>query len=147
MVPGASDIGEPKAKPACSTSKYYHMDKVIRKALQLQKLGKVQGLTKTTEWSELLGCFPLRFQVEELLKDFPTSIAVRTLYSQNDLRLSVYCLPKGITMPIHDHPSMFVLSYLLLGEMFVRTYTRLGKDTYKKESRNIKKEEYMVIEG
>jgi len=108
------------------------MHKVIKKAFELKKLGKIQGLTQTKEWSELMSCFPLQFEAGALLKDFPKAIAVRNLYSHDDLRLSVYCLPKGAVMPIHDHPSMFVLTYLLLGDMLMSSYTRVGKDAYKK---------------
>lgn len=147
VVFGTDRAGEASVEPAGGTSQYNHMDKVIRKALQLQKLGKVQGLTHTTEWTELMKCFPLRFDTNLLLKNFPKCIAVRTVYSENDLRLSLYCLPKGITMPTHDHPSMFVLSYLMMGEMLVNNYTRLGNATYKSETRTVKANEHMVIEG
>ncbi|MBS1889656.1 MAG: hypothetical protein JST59_00055 [Actinobacteria bacterium] len=115
--------------------------------MELKKLCRTTGLTTTQEWANLIGCFPIRFEADLLLKNFPKCIAVRTLYSEDDLRLSVYCLPKGVVMPIHDHPSMFVMSYVLFGEMFARTYTRMGKDVFKKESRTLKKNEYMVIEG
>jgi hypothetical protein len=85
--------------------------------LQLQKLNKIHNISQTNEFKELMKCFPLRFDAEALMKKFPKHISVRTLYSQNDLRLSVYCLPQRISMPIHDHPKMFVVSHVLTGEI------------------------------
>lgn len=79
--------------------------------------------------------------------NFPKCIAIKTFYSQNDLRLSAYFLPKNVRMPIHDHPKMFVLGYVLLGEMQAEMYTKLAKETYRKETKILKKDDFMLIEG
>lgn len=42
---------------------------------------------------------------------------------------------------------MFVLGYILYGEMEADFYTKLTKGVYKKETKNLKKGDYMVIEG
>ena len=62
--------------------------------------------------------------------DFQSSgkIGVRHLYQEPDLRLSVYCLPKGSKMKLHDHPTMKVLAYILEGSMEARIFNKEKTD-------------------
>lgn len=85
-----------------------------------------------------MSCFPIRVDKDLLLKSFPRAIGISTLYSDDDLRISAYFLPKGLTMPLHDHPNMFVLGMVLHGIMQAKLYTKLGGMTYKKSVQVLK---------
>ena len=59
-------------------------------------------------------------------------IAMGNIYFNHPLRISVYFLPKGETMKLHDHPNMEVVNYILKGKMQADVFTHLNEDTYKK---------------
>ena len=53
---------------------------------------------------------------------------------QFPVRISLYYIPKGITMKIHDHPKMEVISYLVKGKMKASLFTHKHDDIYSKTS-------------
>lgn len=53
---------------------------------------------------------------------------------QFPLRISLYYLPKGYTMKLHDHPKMEVISYLIKGKMKATLFSRKHGDIYEKKT-------------
>jgi quercetin dioxygenase-like cupin family protein len=49
------------------------------------------------------------------LEMMASRIAERTLFDHGGLRVSLFFIPKGKTMPLHDHPGMIVIAYVLQG--------------------------------
>eukprot|EP00466_Bigelowiella_natans_P018956 jgi/Bigna1/90180/estExt_fgenesh1_pg.C_640069 len=64
------------------------------------------------------GRVPL-FSVQKALEPY---IGCRTVYGDKDLVMAVFLLPKGVAMPLHDHPGMTVASKLLYGMVEVEEY-------------------------
>ncbi len=56
----------------------------------------------------------------ELLRT-ATSTASKTFMRTLNFELAVFVLPKGSSLPLHDHPDMAVLSNIVLGRVKVRT--------------------------
>mmetsp|Transcript_4667 Transcript_4667/g.6192 ORF Transcript_4667/g.6192 Transcript_4667/m.6192 type:complete len:288 (-) Transcript_4667:182-1045(-) len=54
-------------------------------------------------------------------------IGCRTVYGDKDLVMAIFLLPKGVAMPIHDHPGMTVASKLLYGMVEVEEYDWVNK--------------------
>lgn len=52
-----------------------------------------------------------------LPQEFPTVITEGKIYQEANLRVSIFFVPKGCRIPIHDHPNMFVISKVLSGKM------------------------------
>ena len=53
----------------------------------------------------------------DTVKNTSQVIRVRNIFAHPLLRISIYHLPKGITMKLHDHPTMNVISYILKGSI------------------------------
>jgi hypothetical protein len=45
------------------------------------------------------------------------------IFKSEKYHISVFLLPKGSKLPIHDHPSMTVCTKLIAGEIFIRSFT------------------------
>lgn len=48
-----------------------------------------------------------------------------SIYSSKKFDISLFIVPAGLAMPLHDHPNMAVLSKLLLGSALCTSYTKL----------------------
>lgn len=57
------------------------------------------------------------------LPQFPSKVSEGQIYSEDKLRISLFFVPKGTEMPLHDHPGMFVQCKILKG--------RLIRDSFK----------------
>lgn len=57
---------------------------------------------------------------------FPKKVSEGQIYTEDKLRVSLFFVPKGTEMPLHDHPGMFVLCKILKG--------RLMRDAYRLHS-------------
>jgi hypothetical protein len=60
------------------------------------------------------------------LPAFPPRISEGPIYIEDKLRVSLFFVPRGAEMPLHDHPGMFVLCKILKG--------RLIRDSFKLNS-------------
>lgn len=52
-----------------------------------------------------------------------------TVIETEDFQISAFVLPRGGSLPLHDHPCMAVLSKVLLGNLNVKSYSMLGAYT------------------
>ena len=57
-----------------------------------------------------------------VLPAFPTRVAEAQLHVEENLRISLFFIPKGTEMPLHDHPGMFVLCKILKGKLIRDNY-------------------------
>jgi quercetin dioxygenase-like cupin family protein len=48
---------------------------------------------------------------------------LETVLDEHGLRISLYYMPKGTHMPLHDHPQMMVLTFILEGQVSANFYT------------------------
>jgi len=46
------------------------------------------------------------------------------IYECADFTVGIFCIPKGESMPIHDHPDMTVCSKVLYGKVHVEAYDK-----------------------
>jgi quercetin dioxygenase-like cupin family protein len=46
-----------------------------------------------------------------------SGLGICRIYEKHPLRISLYYIPAGETMKLHDHPGMEVISYLFKGKM------------------------------
>ncbi|XP_042492885.1 plant cysteine oxidase 3-like [Macadamia integrifolia] len=55
------------------------------------------------------------------------------IYESNFFSIGVFCFPAGAKLPLHDHPSMTVLSKLLYGSVYVKAYdwVKVEKSNYR----------------
>lgn len=56
------------------------------------------------------------------LEGLSDSICMNIIRSEK-YHISVFCLPKGCKLPVHDHPSMTVCSKLIVGELSIKSFT------------------------
>jgi quercetin dioxygenase-like cupin family protein len=69
-----------------------------------------------------------------LNEDLPLKgIGIRNILLYNSLRVTLYHLPKGETMKLHDHPRMSVVNFIAKGKMEAQLYTKIKEDLYRKE--------------
>ncbi|CAN6282058.1 unnamed protein product [Urochloa humidicola] len=52
----------------------------------------------------------------------PPIITFKTIYECDNFTITVFLLPQGAAMPLHDHPGMTVFSKLLIGSTHVVSY-------------------------
>lgn len=57
-----------------------------------------------------------------ILPSFPTKVSEGRIHIEDMLRISVFFIPRGTEMPLHDHPSMFVLCKVLQGKLIRDSY-------------------------
>lgn len=59
---------------------------------------------------------------------FPKKVSEGQIHKENGLRISVFFIPKGTEMPLHDHPGMFVLCKILKGKLMRDSYELKSND-------------------
>ncbi len=60
----------------------------------------------------------MKFSEFKFNKSLPErGVGIRNLLLFNSLRMTLYYLPQGETMKLHDHPSMSVINFMLQGKM------------------------------
>ena len=70
---------------------------------------------------------------ETQLSRFTNNVCM-DVYSCTDYCISVFVLPANSWLPLHDHPSMSVLSKVLCGKLQARAFTPLDNLKVRKES-------------
>lgn len=82
---------------------------------------------------------------------FGSKIAERTLQTALDddgLRISLYYMPKGTRMPLHDHPQMMVLTFILEGQVSATLYSpTIHHSIFFKEEITLKSQSFALIDG
>lgn len=61
-----------------------------------------------------------------------TGIGIRNILIHGPLRITIYYLPQGGIMRLHDHPQMEVVNYVIKGSMQANIYSHLKEKIYKK---------------
>jgi len=51
-------------------------------------------------------------------------ISMKVAEKEDMFDIAAFVLPRGFTLPLHDHPNMTVVSKLLLGEVQIRSFSR-----------------------
>lgn len=60
----------------------------------------------------------MKFSEFKFNKSLPErGVGIRNLLLFNSLRMTLYYLPQGETMKLHDHPDMSVINFMMKGEM------------------------------
>jgi hypothetical protein len=57
------------------------------------------------------------FKFNKSLPERGVGVGIRNLLLFNSLRMTLYYLPEGETMKLHDHPGMSVINFMLQGKM------------------------------
>lgn len=71
------------------------------------------------------------------LPNLSESVCMNIVATQN-FHISLFILPQGCKLPIHDHPSMTVSSKILYGKISVRSFTPQGIASQDSKSKSIK---------
>lgn len=53
------------------------------------------------------------------------SVGVQTIFSNDELEIALWILPKGCKLPIHDHPEMVVSTLAVAGRFDIDTYAKV----------------------
>lgn len=88
---------------------------------------------------EMAGLTIENFKMPEV---FPKKVSEGQIHKENGLRISVFFVPKGTEMPLHDHPGMFVLCKILKGKLMRDSYelkTSTWQFSFNQDYRNVKK--------
>jgi len=89
----------------------------LRKAVQATRSGDLKGAAALLD--ELtatdLGLSPSHLPAAP-------AIGYQHIYEDQDLSVGIFMLPKGTSIPLHDHPQMTVLSKLLFGKLDVVSF-------------------------
>lgn len=59
----------------------------------------------------------------EFANNFQENTCMNVCYDQN-FNVAIFLIPKGATLPLHDHPHMTVLSKIVHGELFMKSFTK-----------------------
>lgn len=76
-----------------------------------------------------------------------SGIGIRNIFEFDSMRMTIYYLPQGEVMKLHDHPRMQVISYVLRGKMEARIYSPLPDRTYDKETAVLEEKSVRFIDG
>lgn len=64
-------------------------------------------------------------------KEFPPKCTEGRIFTSRDMRICVFFVPKGTTIPIHDHPEMNVICKILKGKIVYNEYVLENRDYQK----------------
>lgn len=85
---------------------------------------------------------PLRHRLKVAERTIPTAL------DSIGLRMSIYYMPKGTKMPIHNHPQMMVVTYIIEGQVLANLYTATQQpEIYTKEEFLLKNQSLALIDG
>lgn len=115
-------------------SKYYKATQTL--ASQCQKYDILSALQRIR--FEGLGMQPITSA---------TGIGVRNILIQGPLRITIYHLPQGKIMKLHDHPQMEVVNYVIKGTMQANIYSHLNGNSYRRETQVLKGNSIKYIDG
>jgi quercetin dioxygenase-like cupin family protein len=75
-------------------------------------------------------------------------IGIRNIFEKGGLRITLYYMPEGEIMKLHNHPSMLVITYILHGNLQAEMYTPQGDNmTFSKEKSNLNSGDVAFIDG
>jgi quercetin dioxygenase-like cupin family protein len=74
-------------------------------------------------------------------------IGIRNILMYNALRVTLYYMPKGEIMKLHDHPKMSVINFIAKGKMEAQLYTNLKENLYRKEVHALEDNSLKFIDG
>lgn len=76
-----------------------------------------------------------------------SGIGIRNILLHRSLRITIYYLPQGKIMKLHDHPTMEVVNYVLKGSMQAKIYSHLTEKTFKRETHTLQANSIKYIDG
>lgn len=88
-----------------------------------------------------------QLQLDKKASTITKGVGICNIMDQYPLRITVYYLPQGEIMKLHDHPTMEVVSYLLQGKMQAQLYTPIEQDIYTKRVATLTKGCCSFIDG
>ena len=65
----------------------------------------------------------------------------------DELRLSIYKIGPNFIMKMHNHPDMFVATYILRGTMHAKTLTPTENELYDMKSRELSEKDLIAIDS
>ncbi|POM72184.1 hypothetical protein PHPALM_11144 [Phytophthora palmivora] len=68
--------------------------------------------------------FPANFQLQvpESGVERPKRVHYKHVYEDETFSIGIFILPPGVSIPLHDHPGMSVISRLLYGSLHIKSY-------------------------
>lgn len=75
-------------------------------------------------------------------------VGYRNILEKKGLRITIYMLPVGETIKLHNHPAMLVVSYVIQGRLEATLYSPTGSPgLYNKETSRLESESLSYIDG
>ncbi len=65
-------------------------------------------------------------RLDKNISNITNEVGICNILDEFPLRITVYYLPQGEVMKLHDHPRMEIINYLLKGKMKANLYTPLS---------------------
>jgi hypothetical protein len=108
----------------------------------LERQAEAQGVTQSLRGLRLQDLAICEEKLEA------RGIGYRNLLEKKGLRITLYFLPAGETIKLHNHPAMLVVSYVVEGQLQAKLYSPTGSPAlYNKETSTLGRDTVSYIDG
>jgi hypothetical protein len=108
----------------------------------LERQAETHGVTQALRGLRLQDLAVNKEKVE------PRGVGFRNILEKKGLRITIYLLPAGEIIKLHNHPAMLVVSYVVQGCLEAKLYSPTGSPgLYDKETSRLESESLSYIDG